>query len=87
MEKKKVCAVVVTYNRKALLLECVQAILRQSYPIEKIVIIDNASTDQTEEYLEENGILGKEQTDFVRFLYANSAVRDCLLHCAAIFVI
>lgn len=66
MEKKKVCAVVVTYNRKALLLECVQAILRQSYPIEKIVIIDNASTDQTEEYLEENGILGKEQTDFVR---------------------
>lgn len=46
---KKVLAVVVTYNRKKLLKECISALLSQSYEQLKILIVDNASTDGTEE--------------------------------------
>lgn len=49
--KIKVCALVVTYNRKKLLEECIDAIFQQTYPIEYLVIIDNNSTDGTEELI------------------------------------
>lgn len=45
-------AVVVTYNRKKLLAECLEALLSQSAPCD-LLIVDNASTDGTREYLEE----------------------------------
>lgn len=51
---KKIVAVVVTYNRKNLLLECLQGILKQTQPINKIFLIDNASTDGTEEMMKEH---------------------------------
>ncbi len=41
-------AVVVTYNRKALLVECLNALLAQSHPC-SILIVDNASTDGTKD--------------------------------------
>ena len=44
---KKVIAVVVTYNRKELLKECIDALKKQNYRDCKILIIDNASTDGT----------------------------------------
>ena len=44
--------VVVTYNRKKLLAECLEALLSQSAPCD-LLIVDNASTDGTREYLEE----------------------------------
>ncbi len=50
---EKVNAVVVTYNRKALLEECITALLNQTYKLNKIIIIDNASTDGTTELLKE----------------------------------
>jgi GT2 family glycosyltransferase len=52
-----VAALVVTYNRKALLLECIDAILRQEYPVFTVVVIDNASTDGTEELFSGDGPL------------------------------
>lgn len=56
MEKQVAC-VVVTYNRKELLKECIEALKKQSYENLKILIIDNASTDGTKEkindYLDE----------------------------------
>lgn len=45
----KICAVVVTYNRKALLKECLIALLNQTRPLDEIIVIDNASTDRTED--------------------------------------
>ncbi len=45
----KVAAVVVTYNRKDLLRECLQALLNQTRPLDEIIVIDNASTDGTEQ--------------------------------------
>lgn len=46
-----VCAVVVTYNRKGLLIECLEALRRQTRPLQAIYLIDNASTDGTPEFL------------------------------------
>ncbi|WP_186893289.1 glycosyltransferase family 2 protein [Acetobacterium malicum] len=46
---KKICAVVVTYNRKVLLKECLDALINQTFSLDKIYLIDNASTDGTKE--------------------------------------
>ncbi len=43
--------VLVTYNRLELLKECMEHCLNQTIPFEKIIIIDNCSTDGTREYL------------------------------------
>lgn len=52
-----IAAVVVTFNRKLLLLECIASLLQQTHPLERIYIIDNASTDGTAELLKSSGIL------------------------------
>ena len=57
MRDNTVCAVVVTYNRKNLLFECLEAIRKHTRPVDAIYIIDNASTDETPEVLKENGYI------------------------------
>lgn len=52
--KDKVCAVVTTYNRKQLLLECLEALINQTRPIQAIYLIDNCSIDGTPQALLEN---------------------------------
>jgi glycosyltransferase involved in cell wall biosynthesis len=47
----RVCAVVVTHDRKALLERCLQALLEQTRPPDAIVVVDNASADGTAELL------------------------------------
>lgn len=49
----KVIAVVVTYNRLSLLQRAVESLKRQSVPIDKILVVNNGSTDGTLEWLEE----------------------------------
>ena len=49
----KIIAVVVTYNRKELLKECLDALYMQTYRIDEVVLIDNASTDGTDGYVKE----------------------------------
>jgi rhamnopyranosyl-N-acetylglucosaminyl-diphospho-decaprenol beta-1,3/1,4-galactofuranosyltransferase len=61
-----VAAVVVTYNRSRLLLECLDALLRQTRPVDKIVLIDNASTDGTVEVLRSRGYLANPKIDYQR---------------------
>ena len=48
----KINCVVVTYNRLSLLKECLSALENQTYPIQRIVIVDNCSTDGTSEFLD-----------------------------------
>lgn len=62
-----VVAVVVTFNRKVLLLECLNALFMQTVPLAKIIIVDNFSSDGTESYLKENGYLGNPIIDYKRF--------------------
>jgi len=57
--KERVCAVVVTYNRKKLLIECLDALCKQTRSIDAIYIIDNFSNDGTAELLLENGYINK----------------------------
>jgi len=56
---KRVSAVVVTFNRKDLLAECLQSLRNQSYPLDGIYVIDNASSDGTGELLYEKGYIGE----------------------------
>lgn len=49
----KYCAVVVTYNRKELLKECINALQNQTIKLDKIIIINNNCTDGTTEYLKD----------------------------------
>lgn len=55
--KETVCAVVVTYNRKQFLLECLASLLKQAHSLDGIYIIDNASTDATPETLKNSGYI------------------------------
>jgi len=55
--QNRVCAVVVTYNRKNLLIECLEALRKQTRPLQGIYIVDNASTDGTPELLKEKGYI------------------------------
>lgn len=57
-DKYKVVAVVVTYNRKRLLGECLRALERQRYPLESIIVVDNASTDGTDALFESGSEFG-----------------------------
>ena len=52
MKKKKILAVVVTYNRKELLSECIEALLKQECDFLDVLIVDNASTDGTRRYID-----------------------------------
>ena len=49
MTNTRIAAVVVTYNRKALVEKCMESILGQQGASCDIIIIDNGSTDNTEE--------------------------------------
>ena len=51
----KIAAIVVTYNRKEYLSQCLSAIEKQSYIPHTVFIIDNASTDETDVFVKENG--------------------------------
>ncbi len=50
---KKIVAIVVTYNRKALLKECIEALLAQRKEKCDVLIIDNNSTDGTKEFIKD----------------------------------
>lgn len=53
----KISALVLTYNRKELLSQCLKAILAQVEPPDEIIVLDNGCTDGTCEYLQESGFL------------------------------
>lgn len=52
MTETKYAIVIVTYNRKELLCECLECVQRQRVQASSIIIINNASTDGTGVYLE-----------------------------------
>ncbi|WP_180374941.1 glycosyltransferase, partial [Escherichia coli] len=48
---KKIIAIVVTYNRVKLLNKVIDALLLQTYKIDKIIVVDNNSSDGTKELI------------------------------------
>jgi GT2 family glycosyltransferase len=63
---KKVNAVVVTYNRKKLLVESIESILNQSYCINKLIIVDNNSSDGTYEELVSLNYLTNKKIEYIK---------------------
>ncbi|AIQ14739.1 glycosyltransferase family 2 protein [Paenibacillus durus] len=52
MTNKTVSIHIVTYNSEDDIINCLEAGFRQDYPIEKIIIVDNASSDHTVERIQ-----------------------------------
>ncbi len=61
-----IAAVVVTYNRKKLLTECLDALLSGSPLLDKIILIDNGSTDDTPDLLQQKGYLENARIEYIR---------------------
>jgi len=52
VQSHEICAVVVTYNRLAMLCKCIEQIRNQNVPCD-ILVVNNASTDGTKDWLEQ----------------------------------
>lgn len=52
MDNKLISVVIPTYNRKEKLPECIESVLLQSYSNIEVIVVDDASTDGTEELFE-----------------------------------
>ncbi|MEA2272652.1 MAG: hypothetical protein QOI98_1360 [Solirubrobacteraceae bacterium] len=61
-----VVALVVTYNRRDLLVGCLEGAFGQTRPPDRLFLIDNASTDGTPELLRERGFLDRSDLTYVR---------------------
>jgi len=66
MHKKIIIAVVVTYNRKKLVKKTIDAIKNQSRKLDKIILIDNASSDGTHTELQTLGYCTDKSIEYVR---------------------
>ncbi len=53
MAEPTVCAVILTYNRRALLEKCLSAVTSQTRAPDSIIVVDNGSTDGTFDLLQE----------------------------------
>lgn len=60
-----VAAVVVTFNRKELLIDTLKGLKAQSHKPDHIYLVDNASTDGTRTYLMENGVLDWPDLEYI----------------------
>jgi GT2 family glycosyltransferase len=63
-EKLNIVAVVVTFNRKHGLKECILALLNQTLLCD-VLIVDNASTDGTKTYLDEQGFIANPRVNYI----------------------
>src|ERR1700721_1928998 len=62
-------AVVVTFNRKELLSECLDALLGQSRQLDAIFIVNNASSDGTKLHLQERGYFDNPAIRYIELAY------------------
>jgi GT2 family glycosyltransferase len=65
-QQYKVAAVVVTYNRAKMLIECIDALLGQTFSVGAVYVIDNASTDDTSQSLMNAGYLDHSIVHYIR---------------------
>lgn len=59
-------AVIVTYNRKELLGNNIQMLLKQTQPFDRIFVVDNCSTDGTYDYLVKQGWVDDEHFVYIK---------------------
>jgi GT2 family glycosyltransferase len=61
-----VAAIVVTYNRKALLLSCLAGVLEQTFSVNRVFLVDNDSKDGTFELIRSSGHLSDRRIRYIR---------------------
>ena len=64
-QRGSVCAVIVTFNRKQLLQECLAAVLDQTTRVLRVLVVDNASTDGTGEMIRSD-FRGSPEVELIR---------------------
>jgi rhamnopyranosyl-N-acetylglucosaminyl-diphospho-decaprenol beta-1,3/1,4-galactofuranosyltransferase len=64
-DKKKIASIIVTFNRKELLKNCLKSLINQTLLPDLILIIDNASTDGTENLLKEEPWLNRNDIEII----------------------
>jgi len=64
-DSTKIATIVVTHNRKELLLNCIEALLSQTHPCD-IVIVDSGSADGTEVSLRKKGYMDRHNIHYLR---------------------
>ncbi len=67
-------AVIVTYNRKELLVRCLNSVINQTVQLSHIYLIDNASTDGTDEYLMQHGFIANKAQNTTQM------IRNIMVH-------
>lgn len=82
--KKKICVLIVTYNRKDLLKNLLESLLEQTYKIDGIIVVDNNSEDGTNEMLvnmgciknayEKNFLLKSDWKQNINFYYYQNSI-------------
>lgn len=61
-----IAAVIVTYNRKELLAQNIEMLLKQNCSIDRIYIVDNCSTDGTYQHLYNKGWISNSQFEYIK---------------------
>ncbi|MGE0482649.1 MAG: glycosyltransferase [Gammaproteobacteria bacterium] len=62
---RSITALVVTYNRRALLERCLEALAAQTRAPARILVVDNASTDDTRAWLATSGWLARDDVELL----------------------
>ena len=62
----RVATVIVTYNRKELVRQTLAGVLAQTHDVHKVIVVDNASTDGTFEYLQSSGVFSDNRLEYCR---------------------
>ena len=65
-EENMVVAVIVTYNRKTELCKNLEMLYAQSVYLDRIIVVDNCSTDGTKEQLDIKGYLSRENFEYLK---------------------
>jgi GT2 family glycosyltransferase len=63
-DNTSIATIVVTHNRKELLVKCIDALFSQTHPC-YVIVVDNASRDGTKAYLEERGFLDDDRIHYL----------------------
>ena len=74
MEAKKISVIIPTYNRKEKLPACVDSVLAQTYQNIEVLVVDDASTDGTEELFRE---ISDPRVKYLRYEENHGGVRPC----------
>lgn len=76
----KICSIIVTYNRKELLVRCIKAVIEQTYNVNSIIIIDNASTDNTYDKICKEFEVEKLITTNEELIRLKTLANNCILY-------